>query len=416
MIMPFDEQLAKSLSLQFNLYPFRDYNDYAFGISNNMSLITQISYMAYNEPETFKSLKSYIEAYQEAGDSDQFMAAMGYCKYIERNFDDGIKYIAALLEYNPSNIDVWLDLCFFLAQATDGYYTHLNIRFHLYHFIHTYLKYDFHTINKKSLTILDRLVRNISRAPDVRSGYDKQVVLDTEYLFMNGACNNNCETCHVPGHLRGYDFEDRITKNGLIPLSKYIFIKVRKKHIRHLVLKGGEPTLHPEYLKIIKMASAVRRNILIHVRTNARTFSNSSFVKKHIASKVPNIIFEVGLFSDNPLIHDDITRVQNSHTQTVKGIENILDAGMKASVRIVLCDNNIDGLQNTLNFILKIFAGREGFGEIGILLPPPSADNLEKYYPDGIRLLRDRAADIIGGYKSEKCPISILNEALATDS
>jgi sulfatase maturation enzyme AslB (radical SAM superfamily) len=416
MIIPVDEFLSKKLSVEFGIYTDRDYNDFAFDVSNNISLFNQISFIAYNEPERFKKLLEALEGYREYGDSDTFLAIFAYCRYAEKSFEDGLKHISMLLEFNPSNIDAWIDLCFFLSYIQGGYYIHLNMRFHIYHFIQNYQKFDFHSVNKKSISILDRLVGNISRTAAVRSGYDKKFEFDTVYLFMNGACNNNCETCHIPTRLKKYDFEDRLTKNGFITLSKYIFIKARERNIKHFVLKGGEPTLHPDYLKTIKIVSAARPEIMIHVRTNARTFSNSSFVKRHAALNKAKIVFEAGVFSEDSAVHDEITRTQNSHAQTLRGIDNILDEGMKASARIVLCDKNIGILKNTLDFLLEKYAGRDGFGEIGVLLPPPSSDNLDKYYPEGVRRLRDEAAAVLCGYQSEKCAISLLNEALVADS
>ena len=416
MIIPIDEQLSKKLSVDFDLYPVRSYNDYAFDLSNNNSLITQICHMAYNDPERFARLKELLKDYESQGDSDQYLAAMGYCRYAERDFDDSIKYISTLLENSPGNIDVWIDMCYLLAQIADGYHMSMNLRFHLYHFINAYHQYDFHTVNKQSMVILDRLVRDIARTPAVRSGYHKKPAFETEYLILNGACNNYCEICHVPVPLREYDFADRLIKNGVLELSKYIFFKVRKKCIKHFVVKGGEPTLHPDYLKIIKVVSAVRPDVLIHVRTNARTFCNSAFLRKHPAAGVSNIIFEASLFSHDPGVHDAIARVQNSHEQTLRGLRNILEAGFRASVRVVLCDKNIQDLPRTLDFILEQFSGPQGIEEIGVYLPPPSADNLDTYYPEGVQRLRDQAVEAIGARESGACRIALMNQALAADS
>lgn len=414
MIKAFDENLSKMLSVNFDIYSVRDYNDIAFDMANNMSLISQITLLAYNEPERFKALKSFVEDNASSGASDQFLLCMAYCCYSERKFDEGIDHIYRLLEHRPSDFDSWLDLCFFMAHMPQGYQTYLNMRFHQPYFMHYYHQYDFREINKASIDILDRLTRQGARDPKIRSGYDKKVSLDTEYLILNGACNNNCETCHTPAHLKGYDFEDRITKPGMLPLSDYIFIKARRKSIKHFFIKGGEPTLHPNYMKIIRMLSAVRRDMTVHVCTNARTFCNEKFLNKHIEAKLPNTVFETSLFSQDPEIHDAITRVRGSHEQTLQGMTNMLRAGLKVTARITLCDRNIDGLAGTIGFILEQFGAMPGFGDIAILLPPPSGNSLEKYYPDAVRLLHDRAAAVISGYEAQQCRITMQNAALAS--
>jgi len=401
--------------MNFGLYPVRAYNDYAFDISNNNSLFTQISLMKYNDPASFRRLREFIESYRSEQVSDQYLAAMGYCRYAEKDFEEGIKYITRILEFNPSNIDAWIDLCFFLAHIPDGYETYLNMRFHLYYFMHLYHQYDFHTVSQETIAILDRLVADLARTPEVRGGYHKKPGFDTEYLIVNGACNNNCETCHVPPHLRAYDFEDRTTRAGLVSLSKYIFAKVRKKRIRHIVLKGGEPTLHPAYLKIVKTVSAARGDVTIHVRTNARTFCNTDFLQRHVAAKAKNIIFETSIFSSDPCLHDDISRTPGSHEQTLRGMNNLLEQGFRVSARVGVCDKNAESISDTLDFLWRTFGASVNYMGADLALPPPSANNIAAYYPHGIQTLKRQAQDAIAQRSQVLRPPVILNQALAQD-
>lgn len=413
MIKHWDEDFAKTLLVEFGLYSARNYNDYAFDQSNNLSLLTQICLMAYNQPERFENFKVFLNEYKIEQLSDLYMAVIGYSKYADRDFEGGVGYISGLLEQNPSNIDAWIELCFFMAHLPYGYETYLNMRFHLSYFIHLYYKYDFHTVSRDSIAILNRIVKTISAAPAVRAGYEKRVDFDTEYLFLNGSCNNNCITCHIPEQLKKYDFEDRITKTGYMSLSKYIFFKARRKCLKHFVLKGGEPTLHPDYFKVIGTIAAIRPDILIHVRTNARTFCSEAFRKKHSALGAANAVFEAGLFSADASVHDAITRTPGSHSQTIQGIKTILDMDIAASARIVLCEENIGGLADTMDFLLETFSNKEGFRGIDVLLPSPSAGNLDRYYPDGVIRLSSNAEETLRAYAGRgNCPQAVSNKAL----
>lgn len=404
------------LSVNYDLRPYREYNDYSFDVSNNMTLISQITLMAYNNPERFESLKGFLANFSKNADSDQSLMSAAYCRYADREFDEGIKLAILLLECRPTDLDAWLDVCFFLSQISDGYRTHLNMRFHLYHFIHFYLKYDFREVNKESIGILDSLIRRAAESdPGIRAGYDSKAVFDTEYLILNGACNNNCEICHTPVRLRDYDFEDRIIKNGSLPLTRYIFIKSRKKKIKNFVLKGGEPTLHPDYLKIVMALAAARKDISIRVRTNARVFSDERRLKKHAEANVSNMTIEAGVFSADPEKHDAISRAKGSHAQTVRGMKNVLASGMKASARITLCDSNIGDLPETLDFVLETFGAEPGFEEAAVLLPPPSGENLAKYYPDGVKRLRDAAMKIVAERQHSGLVVTMPNAILALD-
>ena len=416
MIIPFDENLAKTLSVNYGLYSHREYNGYSFDVSNDMTLISQITLMAYNDPDRFKALKGFLADYAKGADSDQFLSSAAYCRYADREFEDGMKLTASLLECRPTDLNAWLDVCFFLSHISDGYRTYLNMRFHLYHFIHFYLKYDFREVNKESIGILDSLVRSAAESdPEIREGYDSKAAFDTEYLILNGACNNNCEICPTPFRLRDYDFKDRIIRNGSLPLSKYIFIKARKKKIKTFVLKGGEPTFHPDYLKIVRILAAARKDISIRVRSNARVFCDVRRLNKHVEANVSNMTIEAGVYSEDPEKHDAIARARGSHAQTVAGIKNVLSSGMKASARITLCDSNIGDLPRTLDFILETFGSRPGFVEAAVLLPPPSGENLSKYYPDAVKRLRDAAMSMIAERQHSECVVTMPNSVLALD-
>ncbi|HOY63408.1 MAG TPA: hypothetical protein PK745_09540, partial [bacterium] len=124
---------------------------------------------------------------------------------------------------------------------------------------------------------------------------------------------------------------------------------------------------------------------------------------------------EAGVYSADPEKHDAIARARGSHAQTVAGIKNVLSSGMKASARITLCDSNIGDLPKILDFVLETFGSQPGFVEAAVLLPPPSGESLAKYYPDGVKRLRDAAVKIVAERQHCGSIVTMPNAVLALD-
>ncbi len=413
MINSYDDILNEVLNKNFDMPYHRNLNDYSFNIVNDMSFFTHISLLSYREPEEYRRLKDFIESYKSDFRSDIYVAIKAYCHYVEKEFDKGIKLIWELLDNSPSNIDNWIDLSFFMAYIPDGYDTFLNMRFHLYHYIRNYFKYNFHTLDFRSLNILSAIVRQEAQKPEIRENYNKEVKFVTEYLFINGNCNNNCVGCHIPADLKGYDFDERVSKHNFMPLSKYIYCKVRQKALKTLVIKGGEPTLHKSYLKVMKMVMAIRPDIRVQVNTNGRIFCNPSFRKRHNELKSDSLIFEVSLFSSDPKIHDAHTRTDNSLSQTLQGLENLLEDENKSRVNIKLTPESIGTLGDTIQSIVDKYSGNRDFEGIVLSLPYPSAGNLDRYTGSAVRSLYTEAAKVLEGFKSVEPQIRFTNDILA---
>lgn len=140
--------------------------------------------------------------------------------------------------------------------------------------------------------------------------------------FTN-ACNLKCKHCY---------------QNASKPLPTELTLQEKLNILSQLdeagvpliALSGGEPTIHPDFLKIVEEGS--RRGIYMAVATNGLTFSSMDFTVKALRAGLKYV--EVSLDSVNPEIHDEIRGVKGAWEKTVNGVKNLVK--MNASVGLAM--------------------------------------------------------------------------------
>ncbi|MEM4628055.1 MAG: radical SAM protein, partial [Ignisphaera sp.] len=84
--------------------------------------------------------------------------------------------------------------------------------------------------------------------------------------------------------------------------------------IASIALSGGEPTLHPDYLTVIKMAA--RRGIYVATATNGWRFAELDELKKAVDAGLRYV--EVSVDSASMKKHDRFRGVDGSWTRAVR--------------------------------------------------------------------------------------------------
>lgn len=124
-----------------------------------------------------------------------------------------------------------------------------------------------------------------------------------------------------------------------------------------LSMTGGEPTIHPDFLKLTKWFRGNFPNNRIHLATNGRLFSYDKFAKEF--TKLGKLTVEVPIHGHTAQLHDAVTRVPGSFEQTVDGIYNIIkykSASDVLELRIILTRLTYQKLDLILDFIKNKFS------------------------------------------------------------
>lgn len=132
--------------------------------------------------------------------------------------------------------------------------------------------------------------------------------------------------------------------------------KNRKIDDDHFILTGGEPTIHPRFLEILRLIRKKFPTLRIDVCTNGRRFAYASFTKECL--KIKNLNLIIPILGYDAKSHDAVTRVRDSFFQTINGLENILtarDENQSLEIRIILIKSVVDSLAKIFEFIKNEF-------------------------------------------------------------
>jgi MoaA/NifB/PqqE/SkfB family radical SAM enzyme len=157
-------------------------------------------------------------------------------------------------------------------------------------------------------------------------------------------CNNRCVFCL-----------DSDTHDGKMRDREEIKKQIldgRRHGATRLILSGGEPTIHPNYIDFIRLgARAGYRKI--QTVTNGRLFSYPQFLDGCVSAGLSEITFS--LHGPNARIHDALVGVKGAFDEEIAGLKNALaDGRLVVNVDIVINRANVTHLAEMLEQFIAL--------------------------------------------------------------
>lgn len=124
-----------------------------------------------------------------------------------------------------------------------------------------------------------------------------------------------------------------------------------------VTLTGGEPTLHPDFFRLLAYFRRRLPGTGITLLSNGRRFADAAFARRFLKVGAPPFSVAVPVHAASPALHDKIAGVKGAFAQTLAGLENLLagGGGMGIEIRLVLHRLNIKALPGILELLLKKF-------------------------------------------------------------
>jgi len=135
-------------------------------------------------------------------------------------------------------------------------------------------------------------------------------------------------------------------------------LKDKIKTYDSIYLSGGEPTLNPRFLDVLRYVSQNFPKQRIKLLTNGRKFLYPDFTKK-VLEITDNLDIELSIYGPNQKAHQTITRAPGSFEQTIKGLGNLLEYKSKdqlVNVRYIITKLSYQYLEELLKLIKKRFS------------------------------------------------------------
>lgn len=210
-------------------------------------------------------------------------------------------------------------------------------------------------------------------------------------------CNNRCKFC-VQGSKR--DYLPAKSKKEIKDSLKESFVKGK----RGVVFTGGEPTLHPHFLELVRYAKRTEFKE-IQIQTNGRMFAYNDFCLKTIKAGANQ--FAPALHGPNAKIHDFLTSVKGSFEQTVKGIKNLKKMNQYVLTNTVITATNAKYLPQIAKLLVDLGVDQYQFAFLHI--SGRAAENKDWIVPQKTKILKYIKEGLDIGIKAHK---KVMTEAI----
>lgn len=188
-------------------------------------------------------------------------------------------------------------------------------------------------------------------------------------IKINYQCNNRCLFC-VQGRKR-----DVLPYKSIFVIEQAIK-KTAQEGITQIVLTGGEPALHPNFIKIIEIAKKNKFEN-IQIQSNGRMFAYPDFCIKAVKAGANE--FALSLHGHTAELHDFLTDAPGSFDQTTQGIKNLKKLGQDVVSNTVITKYNFRFLPDIARLLVKLGVNQYQFAYIHIT--GQAEENSEKIVP-----------------------------------
>jgi MoaA/NifB/PqqE/SkfB family radical SAM enzyme len=169
-------------------------------------------------------------------------------------------------------------------------------------------------------------------------------------------CNDHCVFC-LDAHTHNGEMRSRDEVKEQI-------LDGRRKGATRLILSGGEPTIHPNYVDFVRLGRLAGYG-KIQTVTNGRLFSYGDFLKRCLDEGLSEITFSI--HGPNAKVHDALVGTRGAFDEEIRGLRAALADGRPiVNIDIVVNRANVRHLPEMLRMFTEM-----GVGEFDLLQVVP---------------------------------------------
>ncbi len=158
-------------------------------------------------------------------------------------------------------------------------------------------------------------------------------------IALTYGCNNACSHC--------YNEVSRLPMPSL-PLADWYTVldKLAYLGVPHLIITGGEATLHPDLPEIVHYADQL--GMIVGLNTNGRHLAHAPYMQSLAEAGLNHV--QVTLGSCDAEVHNQVMGA-NSFEQTVKGIRTAVESGIHVITNTTLMRLNMHRVEALIDFL-----------------------------------------------------------------
>lgn len=149
-------------------------------------------------------------------------------------------------------------------------------------------------------------------------------------------CNLKCKHCYqradkpMPDEL---SLEDKLD----------VLRQLDEAGVAAIAFSGGEPTIHPHFLRVASEASS--RDIYVSIATNG-TVITREYADKLKSAGVRYV--EVSIDSADPKRHDSFRGIEGSWERAIRGVKASVEAGLTVGIATTLTKTNVEEIEDVV--------------------------------------------------------------------
>ncbi|MBO8458891.1 MAG: radical SAM protein [Bacteroidetes bacterium] len=150
--------------------------------------------------------------------------------------------------------------------------------------------------------------------------------MKTLYCAIGYLCNERCRFCpcsEEAADVSSLTFEEICTA---------IRRAIEERGVKNILLSGGEPTIHPDFFRILEFIKS--NSVNISLLTNALKLADNDFAKQMFSIiDGEKLDVTVAFHSHIPEKHDFLTQHKGSFEKSMRGVENMLKHNVRLSIK-----------------------------------------------------------------------------------
>jgi His-Xaa-Ser system radical SAM maturase HxsC len=164
-------------------------------------------------------------------------------------------------------------------------------------------------------------------------------------ILATERCNSLCLMCSQPPK----EIDDSYRVNEILHLLELV-----DRSCVELGLSGGEPTLlGDDFIRIVQQSKDQLPSTAFHVLTNGRLFTDRDFARRLAEVQHQDLMLGIPLYSDIDEEHDYVVQARGAFEETMAGLHNLAEAGVRVEIRVVLHALTYERLPQLSEFIYR---------------------------------------------------------------
>jgi MoaA/NifB/PqqE/SkfB family radical SAM enzyme len=227
--------------------------------------------------------------------------------------------------------------------------------------------------------------------------------MGSSYLAIGYECNHKCMCCPLTTY-------DRLHKRlSLSQIKERVALIQRQDVNSHIVISGGEPMLHPDFLEIV--AFLAQEGFSITVLSNATRCKDHDFVCR-LKQVIPQGKFDIvtAIHSTTPQIHDRLTGTPGSLLESLAGLDHLVEEGIPVTIKHIFNRISLGTFLETFRYLEEHYPWQVGFQFCTMDYSGRAGKNAEELFVtmEEIRQPLEFLLDELEGKMAKKRRISLI--------